>query len=385
MREMLNRLIDTMEGNPGATMRAREIDWNSFPTVADAEEFRQLLGQLEKLGTVKLAFGKKGHRDRIEKVAIIDPVPVYRMLGRTPSPETASAAIAPLRECAEPWEAGMLDEIQNLWSRNRQWQKFTPANSDALLDIQKLAQAIQSGQHENQDFRTFSSRIVGDSKKVERSEAAVLAYLRASGNHSFRSLMAERGAWKITMPVMLSGPVSLHGLRLCDVMDYVGVPVLELENLMVDEDVDYVLSIENLTSFHRHCVDINPLPRRGLVLFTSGQPSHAFKEYYSGLVERFSGRVPFYHWSDIDGGGLEIAKVMLDLNPDLHPHLMDVDLLEQHGKSSERAIESTLPFQGWLEPLAEYLAQPETKVLEQEVVDPRRPTRGDATTVAGQG
>jgi hypothetical protein len=373
MREMLNSLIDQVEATPGAKVRARAIDWNAFPTVADAEEFQQLLRQLEKLETVKLTFGKKGLRDRIEKVSILDPVPIYSMLGRTPAANIAAAAIAPLRERAEPWEAGVLDEIQSLWSKNRQWQKFTPANADALLDIQKLAQAISSGQHENKDFRTFSSRIVGDSKKVERSEAAVMAYLRANGIGSFRSLMAEQGAWKITMPVMLSGPISLNGLRLCDAMDYVGVPILELENLVVDENIDYILSIENLTSFHRHCVDVNPLPRRGLVLFTSGQPSHAFKEYYSGLVTRFLGKVPFYHWSDIDGGGLEITKVMFDLNHDLRPHLMDVDLLEKHGKPSARIIENTVPFEGWLKPLAEHLAQVETKVLEQEVIDPALP------------
>lgn len=374
MRDILNALLDTLESSPGTIARARTIDWNSFTTVADAEDFEKLLGQLERLGTVKLTFGKKGLRNRIEKVALIDPGPVYSMLGRRPSCDTAAAAIAPLRERAETWETAMLDEIQSLWSRNRQWQKFTPANSDALLDIQKLAQAIHSGQHQNQDFRTFSSRIVGDSKKVERCEAAVLAYLRANGKHSFRSLMAERGAWKITMPVMLSGPVSLHGLRLCDAMDYVGVPVLELQNLIVDEDVDYVLSVENLTSFHRHCIEINPTPRRGLILFTSGQPSHAFKEYYSGLAERLSGRVPFYHWSDIDGGGLEISKVMLDLNPDLQPHLMYVDLLEQLGTASARIVENSGGFDGWLKPLADHLAQESTKVLEQEVVDPCLPS-----------
>lgn len=373
MREMLKKLIDQLEANPGAKVRARAIDWNAFSSVAEAEKFQQLLGQLEKLGTVKLAFGKKGLRDRIEKVSIIDPFPIYGMLGRTPSPEIAAAAIAPLRERAESWERGMLDEIQNLWAKNRRWQKFTPADAAALLDIQKLAQAISSGQHENTDFRTFSSRIVGDSKKIERSEAAVLAYLRAKGNRTFRTLMAEMGAWKITAPVMLSGPIALNGFRLCDAMDYVGIPIHELENLLVDDDIDYVLSIENLTSFHLHCVDINPAPRRGLVLFTCGQPSHAFKEYYSDLVERFSDKVPFYHWSDIDGGGLEISKVMFDLNPDLRPHLMDIDLLEQHGKPSGRIIENTLPFEGWLKPLAEHLARNETKVLEQEVVDPRLP------------
>jgi hypothetical protein len=375
VREILSSLIDRIERNPGDWKRWETIDWNLFPTVSDAEDFRQLLGQLASLGTVELKYGRKGHRNSIERLSILDPVPIYSMLGRTPSSEIAVAAVAPLREHAEPWEAGILDQIEALWSRNRQWQKITSANASDLLDVQKLAQAIRAGAHSNQDFRTFSSRIVGDSKKVERSEAAVVAYLQAGTGSasSFRELMAADGSRKITMPVILSGPVSLKDTRLCDVMDYVGVPIHDLGSLTVDEDIDYVLSIENLTSFHRHCVEINSLPRRGLVLFTSGQPSHAFKEYYSGLVSDFSGKVPFYHWSDIDGGGLEITKVMFDLHRGLRPHLMDVDLLEHHGKASARIVENTLPFEGWLKPLAERLAHQETKVLEQEAIEPQLP------------
>jgi hypothetical protein len=374
MREILSDLIDRLERNPGNGERWKTIDWNQFATVCEVEQIRQCLEQLASLGTVKLKYGRKGHRGSIEKVSIIDPGPVYRMLGRTPSVQLAAAAIAPLRERAEPWEADVLDQIERLWATNRQWQKMTTANAVELLDIQKLAQAIRAGTHANLDFRTFSSRVVGDSKKVERSEAAVMAYLRNGevAPASFRELMSAQGSLKITMPVFLSGPVSLKGIRIGDAMDYVGVPVHELEHVSVEEDIDYVLSIENLTSFHRHCVEINLKPRRGLVVFTSGQPSHAFKAFYSGLVDRFP-ELPFYHWSDIDGGGLEITKVMMDLNPALQPHLMDVDILEQYGTASSRAVESSLPFARWLTPLAERLSQEETRTLEQEVMDPRLP------------
>lgn len=377
MYKALSNLLDRMERDPTAGKRWEPIDWTLFPTAPDAGKFRRLLEELAHSGVVDLKFGTRGLRDTIQKVSICDATAIYKLLGRTPAAETAVAAIAPLRERAEPWEGDILDEIESLWATNRQWQKIAVSNAKDLLDVQKLAQAINAGTHLNLDFRTFSARVVGDSKMAERSEASVLAYLRRKGENGparFREIMAAHGSQKITMPVLLSGPVSLKGIRIDDVMDYVGIPVHELGNLVIDEDIEYVLSVENLTSFHRHSVETNPLPRRGLVLFTSGQPSHAFKEFYSSLVKRLSGKVPFYHWSDIDGGGLEITKVMMDLNLDVLPHLMDVDILDRYGTQSERIIENSHPFQGWLKPLAEYLARQETKVLEQEVIDPRLPS-----------
>lgn len=373
---MLNGMLDRLERSPGSTRLWERVDWTALGTVSEAEELKTLLYELAGAGAVELKFGRRGHRDGIEKVRILDSRPIYSLLARMPSVQAAAEAIAPLRDNAAPWEAGILDQIEASWSTNRLWQKLPRAATSALLDIQRIAQAIRAGIHADTDFRTFSARIVGDSKRVERLESAVIAYLGGKDDgapSTFRDLMAARGSRKITMPIMLSGPVSLRGCPVGAVMDYVGLPVSELHALQISEEVDYVLSIENLTSFHRHCVEINGLSRRGLVLFTSGQPSHAFKEFYSSLVLRFPS-VPFYHWSDIDGGGLEISKVMMELNPALQPHLMSVEILQRHGTPTSRVLDSVKDFSRWLDPLARELAQDTTMVLEQEVMDPVLPS-----------
>ncbi|NTF17955.1 hypothetical protein G6L37_06030 [Agrobacterium rubi] len=372
MRDILNGMLDRLERSQPPKGRWEKIEWDKLGTVSEAEALKAVLGDLAGSGAVELRHGRRGHRDSIEKVLILNPDPLYTLVGRSPSATAAALAIAPLRCRAEAWEAAILDEIESRWATNRQWQKIVRSGAEDLIDVQKISQAIRAGNHADTDFRTFSARIVSDSKRVERLESAVIAYMGGGGAGSFRDLMAMRGSRKITMPIMLSGPVSIRGISIGSVLDYVGVPVEDLHALEISDDIDYVLTIENLTSFHRHCVEINVLPRRGLVLFTSGQPSHAFKDFYSILVTKFRS-VPFYHWSDLDGGGLEISKVMMDIAPALQPHLMTVEILRNHGTPTSRVLDSVKDFSGWLEPLARLLAQDTAMVLEQEVIDPALP------------
>lgn len=383
MTDIIERLVRRLEANPEAMRIGERIDWTGFASAREAEATRTKLEALCAAGALKVTCGKGGFKSTIERVAVLDAAALYAALGLRPRKEVAKDAAAILREGAEPWETSIIDRIEHQWAVHKPWQGFKLDDAGHLLPLQKLARALRDGLHQGTDMRTFSTRCGGDSKLLERNEATLLAYLyhdhdRPEG--TLREILAKGGSMKISMPILVSGSFSLRDQPLGVLMDYCGIPVHQLNDFALAGVPQYVLTIENLVSFHRHAVEVNP-NREGLVLYTGGHASKAFRDFYVKLVTDVDDHVPFFHWSDVDEGGLEITKTILALNPKVRPHLMTVDLVKQHGSRHSAPITDDGRFDGtWMEPLARYLAIPGTKTLEQEMIDPEVPNPSDATT-----
>ncbi|MCV9963634.1 DUF2220 domain-containing protein [Pararhizobium sp. BT-229] len=283
-----------------------------------------------------------------------------------------------LREVAEEWEGGVIDHIEGLWARHAKWCGFSIDAAQRLLPLQKVSRAIRNGLHEGHDMRTFSTREGGDSKLIEKNDIAILSYVYHGGARpggTLREILARSGSVKITSPVHISGPFSVGGVPVGQALSYCGFPIHQLADISFDRRPDYVLTIENQVSFHRHAVEVND-DRRGIVLFTSGQASFAFKEFYGRLVTMF-GNVPFFHWSDIDEGGLEITRTIMAVNPSVRPHLMTLELVRKLGARATAPVVDDGRFAGtWMEEIAAHLAIPGNLSLEQEMVDPALPDIG---------
>lgn len=376
--DWLASIIDAYEARPDSNGRAKRLDKRDFEDSAEVEKLKSAIAQLISEGALKANYGRHARRAEIESVSLQDAGPIYRMLGRTPSAELTRESMVTLRRGAEAWETNVLNEIESAWARNKRWQNIERSDAAQIEPIQLLARALKAGKHTGQDMRTFSAKEAGDSKLMETRRKLLAAYLFADESEPLEKLerlINDDGARKIALPITMSGPISLGSMPIGSELDYFSIPFHRMDDLTIDEGIEYVLTIENMTSFHRHASEINLMPRKGLVLFTSGQPSTAFKAYYSKLVDMFGDTVPFYHWSDVDGGGLEIANSLRSLNPALRLHLMDVELAEDHGVSAEAISLSTANFAGTvLEPLARFLSAPGAKILEQEKTDPVLPS-----------
>jgi hypothetical protein len=70
--------------------------------------------------------------------------------------------------------------------------------------------------------------------------------------------------------------------------------------------VDYIITIENPTSFWRYCTEIGGCY---LALLTDGFPARDVLSSMVHLVKaaRSLTDAPIYHWGDIDAGGVRIA------------------------------------------------------------------------------
>lgn len=376
--DWLSSIIDNYEARPDSNGRAKRIDKRDFEDSNEVEKLKSAIAQLISEGAFKANFGRHARRTEIESVTLQDAGPIYRMLGRTPSAELARESMVALRHEAEWWETNVLNEIESAWAKNKRWQNIDRSNAAQIVPIQMLARALKAGKHTGQDMRSFSAKEAGDSKLMETRPKLLAAYMFAGESEPLEKLerlINDEGARKIPLPITLSGPLSLGNMPIGSELDYFAIPFHQLDDLTIRDDIEYVLTIENMTSFHRHASEINQMPRKGLVLFTSGQPSTAFKTYYSRLVGHFGSTVPFFHWSDVDGGGLEITNSLRSLNPSLRLHLMDVELAEDNGVSAEPISLSNANYSGTvLEPLARFLSTNGAKILEQEKIDPAHPS-----------
>jgi hypothetical protein len=123
-------------------------------------------------------------------------------------------------------------------------------------------------------------------------------------------------------------------------------------------------------------VEVNT-DRSGLILFTSGQASISFKEFYARLAAALGPTTPFFHWSDVDEGGLEITRTIMALNPSVRPHLMSLELVRKLGARATAPVADDGRFAGtWMSEIAAYLSVPGNLSLEQEMVDPALPDIG---------
>lgn len=378
MTDLIDRLVRRIETNPDAVRVGERIDWTSFSSAKEAEALKGRLAGLIASGALKASYGKGGFKNTIERVSVQDQAILYGALGRRPHAEAARTAASVLREGAEEWEIGVIDHIEGTWARHARWCGFSLDDAARLPPLQKVSRAIRNSLHAGHDMRTFSTREGGDSKLIEKNDSAILSYVyhgQERPHGTLREILARGGSIKITNPVLVSGPFSVGNLALGQELSYCGIPIHQLKDFALDRRPDYVLTIENLVSFHRHALEIND-DRSGLVLFTSGQASIAFKEFYRKLVTQLVD-VPFFHWSDIDEGGLEITRTIMGVNPIVRPHLMSLDLVREHGARSTSPVADDGRFAGtWMADIAAYLAVPGNLSLEQEMIDPMLPDLG---------
>lgn len=205
---------------------------------------------------------------------------------------------------------------------------------------------LGAAEHEQADF---SRRAAGDSKTLERQLRVVAtlvqrAYPEITGEEELADvdLLASLGVEKLPQPLLAGGPVSIDGDRLPR-LPFVGVSPDQHHRLSIGS-VDYVLTIENYTSFVRHCRELNR-NGDGLVIFTGGFPARTILQAIATIAER--SKAPTFHWGDLDPGGLRIfvhiEAALRRLGVHLRPHLMDDEVLSRHGRVEDRPSRPLLP------------------------------------------
>lgn len=372
-QDLLEAMADAVES--GRARISFKIEQGKFESARQADAFENsILGHI-KSDILVGHYDGKGFSRRLAKVTLKDRERLFSMLGRTALAESLSGTVEMLNRDHESWEEDVIAAIKEAWLTKKRWQRLGPEEVDVVGAIQVLARAIRSGEWAGHDHRTLCARLVGDSKFIENRAAAVFAYTFFGDEKpadTTRGIIEALGLQKGGQPVLISGPFGKNGMPVGAYFDYLGIAEQDLPDIVVTKRPDYVLTIENQVSFNRHVAEINQ-DKRGLIVFTGGQPSHNVQTLYGHMMSQVDEDVPVFHWSDIDIGGLEIFSTIHRLCPRVQPHLMTADILLASGKTP--AVPQAVPVKAWpdqIRSIAEAITR-EVKTLEQEILNPCKP------------
>jgi hypothetical protein len=378
-KELLADLLDRYEG--GTESPIAYPDDSAFADVSDMDRFVKELSEAEGFGAIRIAKGRGRDSDQIRHVRLEAAGRLYELLGRRPVGDLAAEAISRLlggldlpNEFESPVAA-----IRSAWDRGEAWQRFAAQDADRLRPALVFAKAILEGRHRGVDYRTFSRKLVGDSKALDKVEGAVARLLSAATElppgARPKDALRTLGLEKFAQPLLLSGRIDFGTAELSlAAPTYFGIPPGEACRLRLKEKPRYLLTIENFASFNRHITEADS-ERCGLTVYVGGYPSLATQEALKYLADAIPAEVPFYHWSDIDPDGTWIFRTIERIvGRPLMPHLMTADFAEKLGRVPEHAVRPPRQTENSaISQLVTYLRSDGAKWLEQEEIDPVLP------------
>ena len=348
------------------------------------------LQHLEQQGLVQLHWVKWEEGNWLKAVDLLDADALYALLGRMPrnKQEAVLRELLAQQTSRAPWHAAFLDWVRVRLDAHRSIAPLKlndPANNrDLLLALDGIA-ALQSPTLE----RRLSVRLFGDSKRLEALRSAVLTVLRhhdpeakSYGGEKWALLRAHH-LDRVPEYIPLAGPLLLKlssGSTWLDIAPFTPSVALSAAMLrdvtLVECSATTVLTIENASSFSEW---VTLRPADVLTFYTGGFASPTV----IALLQRIQARrpdLPFYHWGDLDAGGLRILAHLRTHLRDITPLAMDVATFEQYRRHAkpltkpDRAALRTLLDLPLLSDCVDLIKQllAADKKLEQEAVEIKR-------------
>jgi hypothetical protein len=396
---LLNLLLDRFE-EPRLRTRdiTQPIDYTQIDGPAAQDEFHQVLQDAQRAGGIALEQERLGRfTGEFARVRLIDANRLYRFLVRAPADSIADAARRTMEASiseilVDPFFREIEGEAIAAWEGTKSFMGFTPAQVENFVIVLRLTHGIIHLAGRDVDHRTFSRRAVKDSKALERWEGRVAQLLKrrdeSLAGDEPREVLEASGIVRRAHLLHVKGPLHLHSgaLKIEGTGEvFIGLPWAAVQQATLTRPVDYIITIENSTSFWRYCTEI---PGNYLALLSDGFPA---RDVLSSMVHllkiaRALADVPIYHWGDIDAGGVRIAAYLEDsFGAAVTLHEMEPALALTFGTplQSRKGLERLAGRAGDVGALARWLRSDEAKALEQEELDPKAP-RTLVQGVAGQ-
>lgn len=275
----------------------------------EKEGFEAAMAFAEDEGAVRIRWPRFDPTGMIEQIDLVDIGHLARILGHDPHSSRVNIAQAVMEPQFEAHP--VLRSVLDRWTKLKLVRGYGPSDAPSWLDactvIAHCRQQVQAGILET-PVRDVSARIFQDSKRIESLIPVLDVLLTASPEDKARGeleVLQELGLYREQQPVRLAGDVVVRRERGSFPLDrpYCALPAETV--LALDSAPGFVLSIENLTTFHvmaRQMCDTNHL-----IIYTAGMPAPAWCAMYSRVLKGLPEGIPVYHWGDLDEGGFRIA------------------------------------------------------------------------------
>lgn len=386
---LLHLLLDRFEA-PKARVRdiTQPIDYTKVGGPAAQDEFHRVLQDAERAGGIALESERLGRfTGEFARVRLTDAESLYKFLARSPSGTIANAARRTIDAAIpdiieDPFFAEIEREALEAWRGNKRFLGLTSTEVETFIVILRLVHGIIHLDGRDIDHRTFSRRTAKDSKALERSESRVAHLLKRRNanlrDHEPREVLEASGIVRRAHLLQVKGPLCLSSghLKIDGTGQvFIGLPWAAVQEAALTRPVDYIITIENPTSFWRYCMEIDGCY---LALLTDGFPARDVLSSMRYLVKaaRAAGNVPVCHWGDIDAGGVRIAAHLEDaFGIPIALHEMSPVLAAAAGTPlmSRQGLGRLASRSGDIGQLARWLSTEEARALEQEELDPKVP------------
>lgn len=387
--QLLHKLLDRHE-EPRERSRdiTQKINYTKIGSPAQQDDFHRVLQDAKRAGGIKLEKNQVGrYTDEFARVRLIDTSALYAFLMRAPSTTIADGARQTIEAAipkiiTEPFFRAILDEAVSAWKTNKGFLGLAATDINSVLTVLRLTHAITHLEGRDIDHRTFSRRSVQDSKALERSEGRVAKLLKrwnpSIASDEPREILAACGIVRRAHPLYVKGPIHISSddMRLDGTGElFIGLPWISVQHATLRGPVDYIIIIENPTSFWRYCLEVEGTY---LALLSNGFPA---RDVLAGMIHLTKTalsirKVPLFHWGDIDAGGVLIAAHIEDaLGISINLHDMSPKLSQDSESplSSRKGLDRLSDRNGDIGQLARWLSSANSKSLEQEELDPREP------------
>ncbi|MBO0857145.1 MAG: DUF2399 domain-containing protein [Chloracidobacterium sp.] len=342
-RSILNALLDQYE-QPGRRQVVRvrlnadrHHDYFHAQDFAVRREANEALQRLADRGCLRLYWRKWEDGNWLDRVDLIaeGAETVYRLLGRAPLNEQEASLRRLLAEQTPQagWHSDFLGWARRLLDNHASVAplKLSTTEADARWNRDLLAALAALAQlREPALERKFSVRLFGDSKRFEDLRGAIIRTLRRHDPESavfgdddgalLRAYRLERAPEYVP----IAGPLILQSdhqtLDLTPFVAGVAIPATTLNHVTAHRcEGSAVVTVENSTSFTEF---IAAKPASTLAIYTGGFASPAVVGILSKIrAERPD--LPFFHWGDLDVGGLCILAHLRKSLGEVEPLAMD--------------------------------------------------------------
>lgn len=334
-RSLLLKLLTQVDrgGRDSVPLNARSAQaYFAVSDLGGRDAIHAALETAQAAGGVTLVWGRGTAAQDLRRIRIQDPDRLASWLGVSRTATQARAIVLGLDQLMTDAPGWLRDAYaQALWQWRRGGAPYRISAADTLTatSLFRAARAIAAGEQEGLDLRRFSARLLGDPRALEALLGRLASLLRRNPDWAqwpedaglFRALGLE----PFPPPLFLKGPLLLdYGGAVWDLSPlrpYVGLAPEEMGRIQAPRPLPYLLTIENLASFHRH---VRELPDDGVILCTDGYPAPALIRVLALLDQGLPADCPFYHWGDRDLEGLRIYARILAACPGhvVQPHLM---------------------------------------------------------------